>query len=173
MNIIDDDIIVFDCMGRGEVPCICNANVPKSAPIVFKRRLNNLEQKVSGLISNITKEKCYKINSNYSDNASFLANGIPAVCITMLPNVELYEYVNLNKIPFIKVMPSQANYFFIEVLPPHNPIDLCSKLLKGYNILASACLAKKGIAPNRYMRIAVRNHTDNARFIKALKEIIK
>ena len=81
--------------------------------------------------------------------------------------------VELNKIPFIKVMPSQANYFFIEVLPPHNPIELCSKLLKGYNILASACLAKKGIAPNRYMRIAVRNHTDNARFIKALKEIIK
>lgn len=99
LNIIDDDIIVFDCMGRGEVPCICNANVPKSAPIIFKRRLNNLEQKISGIISNITKEKCYKINSNYSDNASFLANGIPAVCITMLPYMELYEYVNSNKIP--------------------------------------------------------------------------
>ena len=99
LKILNDDIFVFDCMGRGEVPCICNVNVPKSAPIVFKRRLNNLEQKVSGIISNITKEKCYKINSNYSDNASFLANGIPAVCITMLPYMELYEYVNLNKIP--------------------------------------------------------------------------
>lgn len=81
--------------------------------------------------------------------------------------------IELKKISFIKVMPSQANYFFLEVLPPYNPIDLCSVLLDKYRILASACLAKKGIEPNRYMRIAVRNHSDNAQFIKALKELEK
>lgn len=81
--------------------------------------------------------------------------------------------VELNKIPFIKIMPSQANYFFLEVLPPYTPITLCSILLKDYNILASACLAKKGIEPNRYMRIAVRNHKDNALFIQALSELIR
>lgn len=79
----------------------------------------------------------------------------------------------LKKIPFIKVMPSQANYFFIEVLPPYKPLELCAILLKKYNILASACLAKKGIEPNRYMRIAVRSHVDNENFIEALKELIK
>ena len=78
----------------------------------------------------------------------------------------------LKKIPYIKVMPSQANYFFLEVLPPYKPKELCAILLKKYNILASACLAKKGIEPNRYMRIAVRNHSDNAKFIQALKEFI-
>ena len=78
----------------------------------------------------------------------------------------------LKKIPSIKVMPSQANYFFLEVLPPYKPKELCAILLKKYNILASACLAKKGIKPNRYMRIAVRNHGDNAKFIQALKELI-
>lgn len=78
----------------------------------------------------------------------------------------------LSTIPYIHVMPSQANYFFLEVLPPYNPIGLCTTLLEKYNILASACLAKKGIAPNRYMRIAVRNHCDNEKFIKALKELI-
>lgn len=77
----------------------------------------------------------------------------------------------LKKIPFIKVMPSQANFFFLEVMPPYTPTELCAILLKKYNILASACLAKKGIEPNRYMRIAVRNHVDNAQFIKALKEL--
>lgn len=77
----------------------------------------------------------------------------------------------LKKIPFIKVMPSQANYFFLEVLPPYKPKELCAILLKEYNILASACLAKKGIDANRYMRIAVRNHGDNAKFISALKEL--
>lgn len=79
----------------------------------------------------------------------------------------------LKTIPFIKVMPSQANYFFLEVLPPYKPKELCAILLKKYNILASACLAKKGIEPNRYMRIAVRNHSDNTKFIKALKELEK
>lgn len=79
--------------------------------------------------------------------------------------------VELKKIPFLKVMPSQANYFFLEVLPPYKPLELCSILLEKYNILASACLAKKGIESNRYMRIAVRNHGDNNKFIAALKEL--
>ncbi len=79
----------------------------------------------------------------------------------------------LKKIPYIHVMPSQANYFFLEVLPPYTPIELCTILLNNYNILASACLAKKGIEPNRYMRVAVRNHGDNERFVGALKELIK
>ena len=79
----------------------------------------------------------------------------------------------LKKIPFVHVMPSQANYFFLEVLPPYKPKELCTTLLEKYNILASACLAKKGIEPNRYMRIAVRNHSDNARFIQAMHELLK
>ena len=79
--------------------------------------------------------------------------------------------VALRKIPFLRVMPSQANYFFLEVLPPYKPKELCAILLKRFNILASACLAKKGIEPDRYMRIAIRNHADNERFIQALKEL--
>lgn len=79
----------------------------------------------------------------------------------------------LKKIPFIKVMPSQANYFFLEVLPPYKPIELCALLLEKYNILASACLAKKGIKPNKYMRIAIRNHGDNDKFIQAMKDLVK
>lgn len=79
----------------------------------------------------------------------------------------------LKTIPFIKVMPSQANFFFLEVLPPYKPKELCAILLKKYKILASACVDKKGIEPNRYMRIAIRNHGDNKLFIEALKELIK
>lgn len=78
----------------------------------------------------------------------------------------------LKKIPFIRVMPSQANYFFLEVLPPYRPIELCTILLKKNNILASACLAKQGIETNRYMRIAVRNHEDNTKLITALRNLI-
>ena len=77
----------------------------------------------------------------------------------------------LREIPFIRVMPSQANYFFLEVLPPYRPKQLCALLLRKYNILASACLAKKGIDPDRYMRIAVRNHGDNEKLIEAFREL--
>lgn len=81
--------------------------------------------------------------------------------------------LELRKIPFIKVMPSQANYFFLEILPPYTPKELCANLLKQYNILASACFAKKGIEPNRYMRIAIRNHIDNETFIQSISKLIK
>lgn len=93
-------------------------------------------------------------------------------CCQFIETRDDFEF-ELAQIPFIKVMPSQANYFFLEVLPPYKPKQLCSILLEKYNILASACLAKKGIDPNRYMRIAVRNHEDNEKFIQAMKELIK
>lgn len=91
-------------------------------------------------------------------------------CDQFLQSREDFEK-ELQKIPFIHVMPSQANYFFLEVLPPYTAKQLCSILLKDYNILASACLAKKGIEPNRYIRVAVRNHADNKKFVDALKEL--
>lgn len=93
-------------------------------------------------------------------------------CDQFIKTREDFE-VELKKIPFIKVMPSQANYFFVEVLPPYKAKDLCAILLTKFNILASACLAKKGIEPNRYMRLAVRNHGDNNKFIAALMSLIK
>ncbi|SHL04540.1 Histidinol-phosphate/aromatic aminotransferase or cobyric acid decarboxylase [Fibrobacter sp. UWH5] len=79
--------------------------------------------------------------------------------------------IELKKISFIRVMPSQANFFFLEVLPPYKPKQLCAMLLKDYNILASACLAKKGIEPDKYMRIAIRSHGDNEKFIVAMRNI--
>lgn len=82
-------------------------------------------------------------------------------------------YRQLQEIPFLHVMPSQANFFFAEVLPPYKSKQLCATLLKDYGILASACLAKKGIEPDRYIRIAVRSEEDNDRFINALIQLAK
>ena len=77
----------------------------------------------------------------------------------------------LREIPYLHVMPSQANFFFAEVLPPHKPSELVLRMLKEHNILLSACSAKKGIEPNKYIRIAIRNHGDNERLIAALKSL--
>lgn len=77
----------------------------------------------------------------------------------------------LNAIPYLHVMPTQANFVLCEVLPPLTANDLCLSLLKDHNILASACSAKKGIAPNKYVRFAVRSSSDNNRLLEALKDI--
>ena len=77
----------------------------------------------------------------------------------------------LRQIGFLRVMPSQANYFLCEILPPYNAHALVLKMLKQYNILTRDCSNKGGFDGKQYMRIAVRNHADNARLIAAFKEI--
>ena len=77
----------------------------------------------------------------------------------------------LREISFLRVMPSQANYFLCEILPPYNANALVLKMLKQYNILTRDCSTKGGFDGKQYMRIAVRSHADNARLIAAYKEI--
>ena len=78
----------------------------------------------------------------------------------------------LHTIPFLHVMPSQANYFLCEVLPPYTANEVVIYMLKQYNILTRDCSKKTGLNPNKqYMRISVRSHEDNARLIQALKEL--
>ena len=68
-------------------------------------------------------------------------------------------------------MPSQANYFLCEILPPRNANQLVLTMLKKYNILLRDCSDKKGLDGKQYMRIAVRSHENNARLIAAFKEL--
>jgi histidinol-phosphate/aromatic aminotransferase/cobyric acid decarboxylase-like protein len=68
-------------------------------------------------------------------------------------------------------MPSQANYFLAEVLPPYTANGLVLTMLKRYNILLRDCTSKVGFDGRQYMRIAVRSRKDNERLIAALKEL--
>ena len=78
----------------------------------------------------------------------------------------------LREIPFLRVMPTEANYFLCEVLHPYTASEIVIRMLKQHNILTRDCSLKPGLAPNRqYMRIAVRNHEDNTRLIEGLKEL--
>ena len=71
----------------------------------------------------------------------------------------------------MRVMPSQANYFLCEVLPPKNANQLVLTMLMRFNILVRACSDKQGFDGKQYMRIAVRSHEDNARLLAAFREI--
>ena len=77
----------------------------------------------------------------------------------------------LKQISFLRVMPSQANYFLCEILPPQKANRLVLTMLKKYNVLLRDCSDKQGFDGKQYMRIAVRNHEDNVRLIQAFREL--
>ena len=79
----------------------------------------------------------------------------------------------LRGISFLRVMPSQANYFLCEILPPHTANEVVLYMLKHHNILTRDCSNKPGLDGKQYMRIAVRNHEDNARLTEGLRELDK
>ena len=77
----------------------------------------------------------------------------------------------LYEIPFIHVMPTQANFVLCEVKEPYSSMEIVKRMLRERNILLSACSAKKGLQGGKYLRIAIRGHQDNARLIEAFKQL--
>ncbi|MBR4238081.1 MAG: aminotransferase class I/II-fold pyridoxal phosphate-dependent enzyme [Prevotella sp.] len=79
---------------------------------------------------------------------------------------------DLQRVPFLRVMPSQANYFLCEVLPPRQARDIVIHMLKHHNILTRDCSGKPGLDPEKqYMRISVRDFNDNSKLVEALATI--
>lgn len=89
LGITNDDIFVFDCMGRGEVPVLTQTILPRKASSKFIKDFRALEQRAASLLQTSANGRWFSLPCNYSDNASFIANGIPAVAITMLPSSEV------------------------------------------------------------------------------------
>lgn len=77
----------------------------------------------------------------------------------------------LRQIRFLHVMPSQANYFLCEILPPYTARGIVLETLKRFNILTRDCSDKVGFDGKQYMRIAVRSHEDNAKLIEAFEQL--
>ncbi|MBR5657390.1 MAG: aminotransferase class I/II-fold pyridoxal phosphate-dependent enzyme [Prevotella sp.] len=76
----------------------------------------------------------------------------------------------LRTIKFIRVIPTQANYFLCEVLPPYKADEIVIYMLKQHNILTRDCSNKTGLDGGQYMRISVRDHHDNTRLVEALQQ---
>lgn len=77
----------------------------------------------------------------------------------------------LTDVPFLRVLPSQANYFLCEVLPPYNSRELTSLLLEKFNILIKDCSGKNAMKGRNYIRIAVRDERDNNALVAAMKAL--
>ncbi len=77
----------------------------------------------------------------------------------------------MSKVKGIRVIPSQANYFMIEITAKMTSDELAKMLLLKYNILIKSCNTKHGLENKNYVRIAVRSQVENNMLIEALKEI--
>ncbi len=78
-------------------------------------------------------------------------------------------YKDLSAVPYLRVIPSQANYFLCEVTDRFSSYELTLKLLTEYDMLIKDCSHKKGFdASRQYVRIAIRDRKDNARLCEVL-----
>lgn len=77
----------------------------------------------------------------------------------------------LGRVPFLRVIPSQANYFLCELTAKYTSRQLTHLLLERYDILIKDCAGKTAFEGRNYIRIAVRGQQDNDRLVNALMEL--
>jgi histidinol-phosphate/aromatic aminotransferase/cobyric acid decarboxylase-like protein len=80
-------------------------------------------------------------------------------------------YNDLLQIAWLRVVPSQANYFLCEVLNKFTSTELMRILLIKHSIFIKDCSTKVGFNGKNYIRIAVRGKTDNEKLFNELKEM--
>lgn len=72
----------------------------------------------------------------------------------------------LSKIDGVRVIPSQANYFMLELTGGVTSAELTKKLMLNHNLFIKDLSGKTG---GEFIRIAIRNKTDNNKLLAALK----
>ncbi|WP_428771718.1 M28 family peptidase [Treponema sp. HNW] len=93
LGITDDEVYVLDGCGRGDVLAVSTAGKNSSASSAFTRKFGFLFDHACALAAEASSGKHICIPVPYSDNAGFLACGIPAVALTVLPSDESSVYM--------------------------------------------------------------------------------
>lgn len=82
-------------------------------------------------------------------------------------------YDELQEVPYLHVIPSQANYFLCEVIGGNlSARELAVQLLSDYDILIKDCSSKAAFNNRNYIRLAIRDRKDNHTLVEALKRYI-
>lgn len=98
------------------------------------------------------------------------ANSYKKACDRFL--IERNRFKNkLERITFLRVLPTQANFFLCEVIDKFSSTELAEMLLNKYNVLVKDCTSKNGLMQKNYIRIAIRNEADNQRILEILQNI--
>lgn len=81
-----------------------------------------------------------------------------------------FLYNELNTITFLRVIPSQANYFLCEVTNKFTSSELTQKLIEN-DVIISNCGLKRNMKGKNLVRIAIRNRDDNLKLISILRKL--
>lgn len=128
---INDEVFVFDCMGRGTIPVLAKTVFSEAVNMNFQKQFFSLFESAKNILKNACGNNFSILPVSYSDNAGFLANAIPAVCISMLPFDEYKNFVqNLKDFPFLE------QYIFNRKIPNGWTSDKIQKMLpKTWNLI--------------------------------------
>lgn len=77
----------------------------------------------------------------------------------------------LQTIPFLEVMPTQANYFFCRIKEKYTAHELTRILLDKYQIMIKDCNNKTTLNGSNFIRISIRDEHDNNCLINALRTL--
>ncbi len=136
-------------------------------------RLGVLATSNAELIARIKKEvSIWNINSFgefYMQIYGKYEKDYAKACKKFIAEREIF-YKELQEIPYLHVMPSQANYFLCEVIDKYTSAEL-TQLLIERDVIISNCGLKKNMNGKNLIRLAVRSRQDNSKLIEILKSL--
>ena len=77
----------------------------------------------------------------------------------------------LQTIPFLEVMPTQANYFFCRIKDKYTAYELTRILLDKFQIMIKDCNNKTTLNGSNFIRISIRDEHDDNCLINALRSL--
>ena len=92
------------------------------------------------------------------------------IACTLFKEERAAFFKELSSVPFLKVYPSQANYFLCKVSDRFSSTGLAEQLLSK-NILIKDCKNKSAFMGGNYIRLAVRDNKDNKYLVDTLNNL--
>lgn len=80
-------------------------------------------------------------------------------------------FEKLQKLPHIRVIPSQSNYFLCELFDGRKATVVTTQLLNKYDLFIKDLSTKKGF-DGQYIRLAIKLPEENELLVKSLKEVL-
>ncbi len=90
-------------------------------------------------------------------------------CEKFIAEREIF-FTELQEVPYLRVIPSQANYFLCEVTERYTSAELTQMLIE-HDVIISNCGLKKNMNGRNLIRLAIRSREDNARLVEILKSL--
>lgn len=90
-------------------------------------------------------------------------------CVKFIQEREIFSR-ELSSIPYLRAIPSQANYILCEVTDRFTSTQLTQKLIE-HDVLVSDCSLKSNMSGKQLIRFAIRSREDNSKLIGILKSI--